>query len=922
MAEEKFIDVVNDGMSPVNSDGELLLPSGLKLHGQQAVTYKAMEQGRNVFLTGGGGTGKSFVINQFVEHNRNKNIMRLAPTNLASRNINGVTINSLFRLGVSSAATKENYINSLDSSPLFQERDLRRFKTICAADTIIIDEISMVDALTFDYMMAVVERANEERRILKKQPIQLIICGDFYQLPPVVLDGDAMNAKSKNKISLVHEIDSDASVMERYCGDRKGYAFLSKSWQNQLRDMLQINLTEIYRQSDATFAANLNALRSGNRDSIEYFGNRVLSELSDNEMMTYEFSKNNMPIICSTNSEVRTENNKYLSDLDGEPVDLTGFISDMTEKQKEHYADDIRAYGPNLEENKLLIKTNARIIFTETVQGCANGQMGTILDYGSVDFEDKATGEIISTYVVKVQMDGETEPKVIRMEQSKIEVYATEEIINADGELDTKLIKQPIGEYNYFPFVLGHAFTVHKTQGQTFPNAVIRFGKVGMQYGQLYVALSRVSDVNQLYLDGTYEYERDNIKYSRVRNWDSFYAETNQYSKLADPVVCAFMRSCEDNVTFKDLGIDAEISMPEQVPNLVISSNSDSKFNSESTPIVTADAYASYFNFPTTNYDDEDDDYDDDYEEDALRGNNNTSYSNAETDVNSQDTVQLDNDVLKTLQVDFKLLHSVYFQLADANIHGVMKSDSAYIQEERAKGNRPSLRVVTTNEYYYELSVVNVSDVRIRNKDDGSVQTYSEFLESVGCNSIEHYLKTNDDRRNFVLEHSDGSPYTAEELIHTVSHDAFAYYLDGSKKNSIDGDMIESHISTYVDVDFVNEIVDNKSQVTESESSIPVDYVESNAKHVHLMKEAKINGFIVDAQSSDVQKIADSLSPENLGDNKLQFKLKEHNDKKIVVKLQIADKTGKLINDLMDVEFDVPDCDDLDDDLKEHDDME
>ncbi|KAG7249071.1 hypothetical protein CRUP_036200, partial [Coryphaenoides rupestris] len=152
----------------------LTLPVARKLNKEQAAVLTAVLSGKNVFFTGSAGTGKSFLLKRIVGSLPPKSTYATASTGVAACHIAGTTLHNFAGIG-SGAAPLEQCIE------LAQRPGVLQHWTSCRH--LIIDEVSMVDAPLFDKLEAV---ARSVRR--STEPfggIQLIICGDFLQLPPV-----------------------------------------------------------------------------------------------------------------------------------------------------------------------------------------------------------------------------------------------------------------------------------------------------------------------------------------------------------------------------------------------------------------------------------------------------------------------------------------------------------------------------------------------------------------------------------------------------------------------------------------------------------------------------------------------------------------------------------------------------------------
>ena len=136
---------------------------------------KTLQARKNVFLTGGAGTGKSYTTKCIIEnfYKSGKNVVALGSTGISAVNIGGITLHSFFRFG------RINDINELARHDKTQRNELKElYKVLSKLDLIIIDEISMVRSSTFE-MVAYRLRMGGFKGAL-------LVVGDFYQLEPVV----------------------------------------------------------------------------------------------------------------------------------------------------------------------------------------------------------------------------------------------------------------------------------------------------------------------------------------------------------------------------------------------------------------------------------------------------------------------------------------------------------------------------------------------------------------------------------------------------------------------------------------------------------------------------------------------------------------------------------------------------------------
>jgi len=195
---------------------------------QQRVAKLVVEQKASVFFTGSAGTGKSVLMRDIIHQLRQKYIKEgdrvavTASTGLAACNIGGVTLHSFAGIGLGKEPV-EQLVKKIKRSPKNNNRWQR-------TKVLIIDEISMVDGVLFDKLEAIA-------RIVRKNAkpfggIQLVITGDFFQLPP---------------------------VPDR--GSEAKFAFDAASWMTSVDHT--IGLTHVFRQKDPEFANMLNEMRVG-----------------------------------------------------------------------------------------------------------------------------------------------------------------------------------------------------------------------------------------------------------------------------------------------------------------------------------------------------------------------------------------------------------------------------------------------------------------------------------------------------------------------------------------------------------------------------------------------------------------------------------------------------------------------------------
>lgn len=227
------------------------------LDSEQDFVFKILTSGKNVLLTGQAGTGKTFLLNKFIEHLKKKKIKAglTASTGIAATHINGQTIHSWAGFGIKERLTREN---------LYQiANDIEKGEKIRAAKVLIIDEISMLHNYQLD-MVDQIARAVRDSD-LPFGGLQLVLCGDFHQLPPVSKGFDQ---------------------------PKGGFITSSRVWDEM--DLTVCYLTKQYRQADQNLLAILNQIRSNivSDESIKLLSSRLNAKFNEGIESTKIYTHN------------------------------------------------------------------------------------------------------------------------------------------------------------------------------------------------------------------------------------------------------------------------------------------------------------------------------------------------------------------------------------------------------------------------------------------------------------------------------------------------------------------------------------------------------------------------------------------------------------------------------------------------------
>lgn len=414
----------------------------------QKAAVAAVEQGFNVFVTGCGGTGKSYLTKLIIKDlmDQGKNVLVCAPTGAAAEIIEGSTIHRAFSLDSDLQFTKGGRLKRRTPAAVMQ------------ADVVVIDEISMVRSDIFDCIASSLHIAGKE----KGNPKQLIVCGDFFQLPPVAKDNDVIE-------------------IEKYygCSMPIPWAFLGNWWSRC--GFQVIILDEVLRQHDNEMTENLNLCRIGDKSCIKYFNTR-----SSSHPTTYDIH------LYAKKHDVIRANKKHIDALVGQEYQILGIYKGSPLNEAE--ADN------EIDWQNVRLKVGARVMITCNAPSGKDGIRnkkpkyvnGSMAIVKAVNIDPK---DPMNDYVV-VQIEKTRE--LVDIGRRKRPVYGYKETTDKNGK--TSLEKHAVGFFYNLPLVPSYALTIHKAQGRTYDYVNINPSDC-FAGGQLYVALSRAKTIEGMHLD-------------------------------------------------------------------------------------------------------------------------------------------------------------------------------------------------------------------------------------------------------------------------------------------------------------------------------------------------------------------------------------------------------------------------------------
>lgn len=404
---------------------------------EQRKAYEAVKDGKSIFLTGPGGTGKSFLLRTLYEtipETTGKQIAITAMTGCAALLIGrfAKTLHSWAGIGLGREPA-----STLAASIRKSGKSLRRW---LGTDILVIDEVSM---LTPDLL----EKLDQVARTIRRSAapmggLQIVFVGDFYQLPPV--------NKEKEK--------------------ETPFVFHSPLWKEIVKETVE--LTKILRQDDPVFQTILNEARTG---EVSEESLKILATRQDRSWQQLQIKPT---LLFTRRAEVDNVNDRNLRALQGErklfkaetvfaPIAATQGLTESSPNVKQAL-EKMDRDGSYMVE--LILAIGAQVMLLSNLDheaGLVNGSRGVV-----VGFEPSGAP------IVQFRSGSAIPISATTWESEEIEGLSRKQI----------------------PLRLAYAITIHKAQGATLDCALIDIGTSTFEYGQAYVALSRVKNLQSLYI--------------------------------------------------------------------------------------------------------------------------------------------------------------------------------------------------------------------------------------------------------------------------------------------------------------------------------------------------------------------------------------------------------------------------------------
>lgn len=341
----------------------------------QGDALNILKMGHTAFLTGAAGSGKSYVLREYISYLRKHGIPHAvtASTGIAGTHINGTTIHAWSGIGIKDFITKHDLENFEEKQPLYQKWN--------NTEVLIIDEISMLSSVFLESLDKVAKHMRRNDKPFGG--LQVVFCGDFFQLPPIV-----KNTKGIESM-------------------RDAFAYSAKAWKEA--KPVVCYLTEQHRQKDDVLTTILNSVRKGDVD--EFVWDHLEERGRESSSHQGEHTK-----LYTHNVDVDEINQKAFDSIEGKP-----YVYPMSTRGSQKLVDGLMKNC--LAEETLRLKVGARVmcIKNDPDKKFQNGSLGIVVDF-----------------------DKENTPTIELLNGKKIQIFSESWRIEDEGKVKAEITQLPL----------------------------------------------------------------------------------------------------------------------------------------------------------------------------------------------------------------------------------------------------------------------------------------------------------------------------------------------------------------------------------------------------------------------------------------------------------------------------------------------
>jgi ATP-dependent exoDNAse (exonuclease V) alpha subunit len=335
----------------------------------QSEALDILKMGGNVFLTGAAGSGKTYVLNEYINYLKNNRVevAITASTGIASTHLNGMTIHAWTGMGIKDRLTDSDIDDLMEKQYLY-----KRFER---TKVLVIDEVSMLHHYRLDMIDWICRSFKRNERPFGG--LQVILCGDFFQLPPI----------------------SRGEVLQNQ------FSYKAESWENA--NFTICYLSENYRQQDDDYLKILNEIRSGR-----------VSEKSIKALMSRQDKNPDIDVqptkLFTHNADVDEINHQHLASIKGSEEEFK-----MTSRGQANLVESLKKSC--LAPETLRLKEGARVMFVKNNYevGYVNGTLGVVTGFNSYNepLVRIASGRVIAVAPVswKIEEEGKVKAEISQL---------------------------------------------------------------------------------------------------------------------------------------------------------------------------------------------------------------------------------------------------------------------------------------------------------------------------------------------------------------------------------------------------------------------------------------------------------------------------------------------------------------------------